>query len=338
MRAQKPVLSMPRILVSTSSFNDSGALAALRGTGFDLVMNPHGRRLTEDEVIVLLDGVVGMVAGVEPLSRRVLEAAPALKIISRCGVGTDNVDLQAARERGIDVYNTPDAPVPAVTELTVGLMLSALRRITQADRDVRDGKWRPQMGRLLGSCAVGIVGYGRIGRKVAALVKAFGSKVLAHDVRRPAAEAGVEFCSLDRLLSFADVVTLHLPSGPENLHLIGKRQLALMRDGSVLVNTSRGDLVDEEALLAALASGKPAAAALDTFEHEPYRGPLCQMPQAVLTAHMGSYAVEARAIMEQEAVSNLVDGLAAHGLIAGATAKVGQRTTAAAKRKHHARR
>ena len=310
---------MFRILVSTSSFNvrASAALAALRAAGCEIVTNPHGRRLTEDEAVALLqDDVIGMVAGTEPLTRRVLEAAPALKVISRCGIGLSNVDLQAATERGIDVYNTPDAPSAAVAELALGLMLSVLRKIAEADRNLRAGKWWPLMGGLLGQRTVGVVGYGRIGRKVGGLVRAFGARVLAHDARTLPPETGVDFCGLDALLAAADVITLHLPSGPDTLHLIGRERIAKIKEGAVLVNTARGDLVDEAALCEALAAGKLGGAGLDTFEREPYSGPLCQLPQVVLTAHMGSYAEEARSVMEEEAARNLLDGLAARGSIA----------------------
>jgi D-3-phosphoglycerate dehydrogenase len=309
---------MFRILVSTSSFNvrDNAALAALRDAGCEIVTNPHGRRLTEDEAVALLQGdVIGMVAGTEPLTRRVLEAAPALKVISRCGIGLDNVDLQAATERGIDVYNTPDAPSAAVAELALGLMLGVLRKIAEADRNIRAGKWRPLMGGLLGQRTVGVIGYGRIGRRVAGLVRAFGARVLAHDARKLPPETGVDFCGLDELLAAADVITLHLPSGPDTLHFIGRARIAKIKPGAVLVNTSRGDLVDEAALCEALAAGRLGGAGLDTFEREPYSGPLCQLPQVVLTAHMGSYAEEARSVMEEEAARNLLDGLTARGSI-----------------------
>lgn len=303
---------MPKIAVATSSFDvrASAALATLRSNGFEITTNPHGRRLSESEAIALLGaGVVGVIAGTEPLSRRVIGAAQDLLVISRCGIGLDNVDLQAARERGIDVYNTPEAPSQAVAELAMGLMLAALRRIAESDRALRQGAWKPLMGRLLGGCAVGVLGYGRIGRRVAALARAFGARVLACDLREPDCEPGIEFCALDALLGSADVLTLHVASGPGTRHLINRGRLALMKPGAILINTARGDLVDEQALLEALESGRLSAAALDGFETEPYSGPLCKLPQVVLTAHMGSYAREARAVMEHEAAQNLLRGL-----------------------------
>lgn len=310
---------MPKIVVATSSFDvqASAALATLRSSGFEIMTNPHGRRLSELEAVALLgDGVVGVIAGTEPLSRRVIGAAQDLRVISRCGIGLDNVDLQAARERGIDVYNTPDAPSQAVAELAIGLALAALRRIAEVDRAVRQGTWKPLMGRLLGGCAVGVLGYGRIGRKVAMLARGFGARVLAYDLREQDSEPGIEFCALDALLGSADILTLHLSSGPGTRHLINRERLAQMKPGAILVNTARGDLVDEQALVEALQCGRLSAAALDSFESEPYSGPLCKLPQVVLTAHMGSYAQESRAVMEEEAAQNLLKGLRARKAIA----------------------
>ncbi len=309
---------MPRILVSTSSFNvpPNGALEALYKAGCEVVLNPHGRRLTEAESIAILrEGVVGMVAGTEPLTRAVLTEAPDLKVISRCGIGLDNVDLAAASALGIDVLNTPDAPSAAVAELTLGLMLSALRRIAESDRALRAGQWRPLMGRLLAHRTVGVLGYGRVGRKVAALTAAFGARVLAYDVVPIESKAGIESAMLDELLAASDIVTLHLPASTESRHLINERTLGQMKTGSILVNASRGSLVDEAALFQALSSGRLASAALDTYEREPYSGPLSGLPQVVLTAHMGSAAEEARAHMEEEAVRNLLDALGRHGLL-----------------------
>jgi D-3-phosphoglycerate dehydrogenase len=310
---------MPKIVISTSSFNvaASSALASLAAAGCEIVTNPHQRRLTEAEAIDLLrdEAVVGMIAGTEPLSRAVLEKAGALKVISRCGIGMDNVDLGTAKALGIDVLNTPDAPTDSVAELTLGLILTALRRIGEADRSIRAGQWRPLMGGLLRDRVLGIVGYGRVGRKVATLADAFGARVLACDVREFEPGPRVERTGLDQLLGTSDIVTLHMPSTPQKQAVITKESLAHMKPGAILVNTSRGDLVDEQALAQALTSGRLAAAALDTFAQEPYTGPLAGLPQVTLTAHMGSYAEEARATMEEEAARNLLRALAARGLV-----------------------
>lgn len=309
---------MKKILITTSSFDtrNNPALDRLHDAGFEIVLNPHKRRLTEDEAEQLLDEkVVGMIAGVEPLTRRVLESAKSLKVVARAGIGLDSVDLVAADELDIAVSNTPQAPVAAVAELTVGLILDLLRQISAADRDLRAGIWKPHMGNLLGAQTVGLIGFGRIGRAVMDLLKPFGCDLL---VCEPfyAGDSTVQVVPLDHLLAHSDVVSLHVPYSDSTRHMINAERISHMKPGALLVNASRGGLVDEAALADALASGHIAGAALDTYEEEPYRGPLTEMPQVVLTAHMGSYAKEGRARMEREAAENLVKGLLAAGLIA----------------------
>ncbi len=314
---------MQKVLITTSSFNVAAAesLARLSQAGYEIVTNPHGRKLTEGEVAALLgDDVVGMVAGTEPLTRRVLAGARGLKVVARCGIGLDSVDLAAARELGIEVTNTPDAPSAAVAELTLGLILDQLRRISQADRQIRAGQWKPLMGGLLAARTVGIVGYGRIGRRVARLAQAFGARVLATDAAGVEPDGIAAPSELEPLLAAADIVTLHMPAQKGAGHFLGAERIGLMKPGAVLVNTARGDLVDEEALAQAIRDGRLGGAALDTYEKEPYAGPLAELQQVVLTAHMGSYAEESRGIMEREAAGNLFKGLAARGLVAGRAA------------------
>ena len=171
------------------------------------------------------------------------------------------------------------------------------------------------MGRLLSAQVAGVVGYGRIGRKVATLFSAFGCRVLACDPIATAAAPGVTLCGLDELLAQSDVVSLHLPIGPGSAKLINAERIALMKKGAVLVNVSRGGLVDEAARHQALVAGRLGGAALDVFEKEPYAGPLAALDQVVLTAHMGSAAEESRAVMEREAAANLVRALSAKGLM-----------------------
>lgn len=308
------------ILITTSSFGVEGnaALAAIAAAGLKIKLNPFGRRLNEAEAGELLaaPGLVGMIAGVEPLTRKVLGSAKGLQVISRCGIGMDSVDLAAAEEFGMLVRNTPEAPAMAVAELTLGLMLDMLRRIAQADRKIRAHNWKQVMGNLLAAQTVGIVGYGGIGRRVARLTSAFGARVLACDSRAVNAETGVEICSFDTLIADSNIVSLHLPYTPENHHLINADTLARMKPGAMLINAARGGLVDETALAAALKDGHLAGAALDCFENEPYDGEMAQLEQVVLTAHMGSYARESRQLMELEAADNLLGGLQSIGVIA----------------------
>lgn len=308
-------MSAPKVLVTTSSFGaaDPAPREALRDAGFDVHENPFKRKLTEAEVLSLLRShkPIGLIAGLEPLTAGVLEgSASHLKAISRCGMGLDNVDLSAAERLGIKVFNTPDAPSQAVAELAVALMLSVLRRVAEADRNLRRGDWKSLQGRLLGARTVGVVGLGRIGRRVAALVGGFGAKVLGADQRSDLGPTpGVERVPFDKLIAESDIVTLHVPLTEETRRLIADRSLASMRPGAVLINTSRGGLIDEGALVEALKSGRLSGAGIDAFEREPYDGPLKGCPTAVLTCHMGSAAAECRARMESEAAENLIRAL-----------------------------
>jgi len=307
-----------KILISTSSFDisASASLKRIAEKGFEIIQNPYGRRLTEAEVGDLLKrGMMGMIAGVEPLTRSVLMGAEDLRVISRCGIGMDSVDVIAAKEKNIWVANTPNAPGKAVAELTLGLMLDLLRHISEADRGIRANRWRQLMGKLMSEQTVGIIGYGRIGKQVAQLLKAFGTHVLIYDKYATPADPDVEFCSIDYLIAQADVVTLHVPYVPDTHYLLNEQQLNGMKKGALVINVSRGGLIDEEALLAALASGHLAGAALDCFEDEPYQGALAKLDQVILTAHMGSYAKEARVLMEQEAADNLLQGLLEQGCL-----------------------
>ncbi|NMF59273.1 phosphoglycerate dehydrogenase [Pseudanabaena yagii] len=307
-----------KLLISTSSFDlqNNQILQNLQQQGFEIVLNPYGRKLKESELLEFLnDDVVGMIAGVEPITRNVLSSAKSLKIISRCGIGTDSVDLVAAEEMGIPVHITPTAPVIAVAELAVSLILATLRRISEADRQLREGTWKPLMGRLLASQVVGLLGYGRVGNRVGQLLKTFGAKRIAYDIAGNSLFADtVCIQSLDEFLAMSTVVTIHIPYSKENDHLVDRDFINKMQAGSILINTSRGGIVDEEALYDALVSGHLAGAALDVFEEEPYSGKLASLPQVILTPHMGSYAKEARTQMEEEAAQNLFDSLVNLGL------------------------
>ncbi len=310
---------MPKLLISTSSFDldNNQVLQNLQKQGFEIILNPYGRKLKETEVMELLsDDVVGIIAGVEPLTKTVISSAKSLKVISRCGVGTDSVDLETAAAMEIPVHITPSAPVIAVAELTVSLTLSTLRRTFEASRNLREGSWKPLMGKLLASQVVGIIGYGRVGKRVGTLLGAFGARTLAYDVVSGDSLFADTIClqSLDEVINQANIITLHIPYNVDNHHLVDRNFINKMNPGSILVNTSRGGIIDEEALYDALVSGHLAGAALDVFEEEPYSGKLLTLPQVVLTPHMGSYAKEARTQMEQEAAQNLFDSLVTLGL------------------------
>ena len=308
---------MSKVLITTSSFSlgNFAQAKSLHDAGISIEVNPHGRRLSEDEVAELVaTDVIAILAGLEPLTDRVLSKAKSLRVIARCGTGLDSVDLLAASRLGIDVFNTPDAPTQAVAELTIAHMLNSLRHISTTDSNMRSGKWTPTMGSLLATKTVGLIGVGRIGSAVAKLAQAFGARVIGFD---PVVSShnSVELLSLDEVLNQSDIVSLHVPINDQTHHIVNASAISRMKPGSIVVNVSRGGLIDESALHDALKSQHLSGAALDCFEDEPYSGPLLQLPGVHVTAHMGSYARETRDLMEVEASTNLVNGLRKRGLI-----------------------
>jgi len=303
-----------KVLTSPSSFGQVGSepFDILVSNGFEYINNPFGRKLTEDEVIELAGDCVGIVAGVEPLTARVMDALPNLKIISRVGIGMDSVDIDYAKQKGIVVLNTPDAPTRSVAELTLAMTLSLLRKIPQADAALKNKQWKKQTGNLLFEKTVGVVGLGRIGRLVAQFFRALGNPVIGFDLYADEAwckQTGVEVYSFDEVLQKADIVTLHIPGNKDKTPVIGERELGLMKQGAFLINIARGEVMDENALYNALKAKKLTGAALDVYSQEPYSGPLCELDNIVLTPHIGSYAEEGKLQMEIEAVKNLINAL-----------------------------
>ncbi len=310
------MISSKTVIATTSSFGaESPEIPSVFSEhGLSLITNPTGRKLSERELqdLLQLHKPVGLLAGTEPVTCAVLEqSAQYLRVISRVGVGWDNVDREAAGKLGILVYRTSGVLTDAVAELTIGLVLLALRSVSSADRKLRSGVWQKQMGSLLLGKTVGVVGFGQIGQRVGKLADAFGAKVIFHDLQLfdfPWARA----VSLGELLCESDIVTLHA-SGQNRV--LGQAELRSLKKGSIVLNTARGGLVDENALHDCLLNGRVRFACLDVFENEPYNGPLCSLENVVLTPHIGSYAREARVLMEQTAVENLLDGLRKAGVL-----------------------
>ncbi len=295
----------------------SAARAALDG----VTLRVHrGRqpipRRTLLEGVRAADGLLCMLT--ERIDADLLARAPRLRAVANCAVGFDNIDLAAAAARGIVVTNTPDVLTETSADLAWALLLAAARRIAEGDRLVRAGRWKawsPDL--LLGTdvhgATLGIVGLGRIGAAVARRATGFGMRVLYWQRHRaPDAPAGARFTSsLERLLASADLVSLHVPLAPTTHHMIGRRELRLMKRGAILVNTSRGAVVDERALVDALASGQVGAAGLDVYEHEPHvPAALRALPNVVLTPHIGSATTATRTRMAALAAQNLAAALA----------------------------
>lgn len=295
-----------KILLAPSIFGtpDKTPLNKLIAKGYDIVQNPHQRRLSKDELLKLLPGVSGIIAGLEPLDREVLRQSK-LRVISRCGSGLSNVDINAAKEFKIHVCSTPFGPVESVAELTVGAMIGLARNMFVMNADMHQGKWNKSLGIELQGKTVAIIGFGRIGQRVAELLKPFDLKIVAVD-QHAFTHSEVKQLSIEEALKSSDIISLHC-SGDEQV--IGDKEFSIMKQGAYLINAARGGVVNETALVSALEKNIIAGAWLDCFATEPYSGPLAKFPQAVLTPHIGSYTAECRSRMEMEAVNNLIEAM-----------------------------
>lgn len=300
-----------RVVIGASTFGvkDPAPFKLLEDAGIEYVPNPYGRPLTEAETIDFLVGADGLIAGQEPLNRRVLQsAAPTLKALARVGIGMDNVDQSAARELGIKVSNTPDPPTQAVAEMTMAAMLALLRGLPTYNAALHAGKWIKTIRIGLSGATLLLVGYGRIGRRVGELARLFGAQLLVCDpyVTADALKNGERLVGLHEGLAAADIVSLHA-AGADTI--LDRAAFDAMRPGAILLNSARGKLIDEAALIGALKSGKVASAWLDTFWSEPYKGELLAFEQVLLSPHAATHTARCRLGMETEAVRNLLRDL-----------------------------
>ena len=303
---------MPKALITTVPFADRNRLPLeqLESAGIEYRINPLGRRLTEPELAEMAADADVLIAGTEPITERVMERAPRLKLVSRVGIGLDNVDLLAAERRGIQVCYTPDAPAPAVAELTVALMLSLLRSVHVANLQMHNGTWRRHFGRRIAEVTVGVIGAGRIGARVLRRIPAFGTpRVLVNDTNpnlKMDPHLKLEWVGKDEIYRDADLITVHVPLTVHTRNMIRREQLLQMKPDALLINCSRGGIVNEHDLAEVMRAGHLGGAAIDVFEHEPYSGELTGIERCLLTAHMGSMSVDCRVRMEIEATEEAV--------------------------------
>jgi D-3-phosphoglycerate dehydrogenase len=286
-----------KILVTPTSYGsqDTVLKTDLEAKVGEVVYNTTGKPLSSQDLQDLLPGIDGMIAGLDELDAAALAVADSLKVIARYGVGYNNVDLEAASEMGITVTNTPGANAVAVAELTVALILDLLRPIVPAVLKTKAGEWPRYKGLSLAGKTVGLLGLGAIGKETAKRLSGFECKLLAYDLypdEKFAAEYDVQLTLMDEILSSADLISLHLPGTPDTKNIVNDDFLGSMKDGAFLVNTARGDLIDEAALLSALQSGKLRGAALDVYSQEPPApdNPLLALEQVLATPHMGAHA------------------------------------------------
>ncbi len=298
-----------RVLVTPTSFgvSDPALRARLEDEVGEVDYNAGGKPLSAGELRERIAGVDGFIAGLDEIDRSVIEAADRLKVIARYGVGFDNIDLGAAREKGIVVTNAPGANAASVAELAVGLMIALMRNIPQAVDATKAGGWPRLKGISLEGAYVGLVGFGAIGQETARRLAGFGCPIMAYDPvidEAAAAALGVEVASYDDLIREADILSLHAPLTLETHHMVDADLLSRMKPGSFLVNTARGGLIDEAAVLAALESGRLGGVALDVFAQQPPDpdNPLLAHPRVIATPHMGSHSNSAANAMGRAAL------------------------------------
>ena len=289
---------MSKILVTATNYSIQcmKAKELLQQHGYEIIENTFGRPLTFTEIKDVIQDIDGVIAGVDTWDENVFKIAPKLKIISRFGVGVDNIDLVKAKQYGITVTNARGS-TNAVAELTIGLMLSVLRNIPRLDSSTRKGCWERFVGCELSTQKVGLIGFGNIAQSVARKLKSFDVEIYAYDKypdENKAKELDVKLVAFEQVLSECDIVSLHLPSFKETYHIIDEKVLNVMKDGAYLINTARGAIVDEKALYNALKSSKLTAAGLDVYEKEPVdmQNPLLQLKNVVLTPHTAAETSE----------------------------------------------
>ena len=303
-----------KALVTPRSFAGTGTepLDILREAGLEVVLNRRGRVLTEDELIADIAGCEGLIIGIDPMTRRTFEHAPALRAVAKYGVGTDNIDLEAAQQRNIPVSVTRGANAPAVADYAFALMLAAARKVVAIDAACRKGDWGKRISSDVHGKTLGIVGLGAIGKEMAQRARGFGMAILAADVdwdEKTAATHGVVRSDVREICARADFISLHTPLTDETRYLIGSNEIALMKPNAIVINTARGGLVDEAALYEALRDRRIAAAGLDVFETEPPDESWYALDNVVLGSHCAAATEGAARAMGMQAARNLVRDL-----------------------------
>lgn len=304
-----------KILITPRSFGKTSNLPfkILEKYNYQIIKNQHGRQYTEDELMDIVENIDGIIVGLDPLSHKVLKRAKNLKVITKYGVGLDNIDLEAARELGIQVTFTPGANNESVADFAFSLLFSLSRSIRNLDEIVRHNRWEKIIGIEVYGKTMGIVGTGAIGKGVAKRAVGFDMEVLAYDIspdQEFAGTLGMKYVDKKTLLEKSDFISLHVPLTKEMYHFIGKEEFDAMKDSAILINTSRGGIVNEDALYDALKNKKIAGAALDVFEKEPPTNhKLLELENVLLSPHCGASTIDATDRMGIMAVEGLVSVL-----------------------------
>ncbi|EHT7405582.1 phosphoglycerate dehydrogenase [Campylobacter coli] len=300
-----------KVFVSTHPFGETSKipLELLDKNGFEVRINNRGRKITSKELSKDIGEAEVLIAGTEKITEDVLRNAPNLKLISRVGIGLDGIDFELCRKYNIKVVYTPDAPTMAVAELCVGLILDLSRKISFTDANLKQGIWNRHMGMLLYGKTIGIIGMGRIGKSLIKLLSSFNVSFKVCDPNPDFAFLkiyNVELTNKTKLLKESDVVSLNLPLKKDTMNFLMLDDLKNMKKSSILINTARGGIINEDDLYIALKENLIAGAAVDVFEEEPYKGKLRELNNVVLTCHMGASTIESRTDMETQAVEEVI--------------------------------
>lgn len=304
-----------RILITPRSFGKTSNVPfeMLEKYGYEIIKNDTGKSYTEDELLKVIEDVDGLIVGLDPVTRKVLEKGKKLKAVSKYGVGVDNIDLEAAKELGIKVTYTPGANNESVADFAFALMLASSRKVNELDEIVRSNKWEKKIGIEVYGKTIGIVGTGAIGKGVARRASGFNMEILAYDLYADEAFAnqiGMKYVDKKTLLEKSDFITLHVPLTDEMYHFIDSEELSMMKKSAILINTSRGGIVNEDALYDALKENKIAGAAFDVYEKEPpTNSKLLELKNILLAPHCGASTVDATNRMGVMAVQGLVSVL-----------------------------
>ncbi|MBW8039155.1 MAG: hypothetical protein FVQ85_04055 [Planctomycetes bacterium] len=300
-----------RVFVSTQPFGsiNSEPLDILARYNAEVELNPYGRKMEPEEFKKHIADKDILIAGTDRVDKAVLDRAPGLKLIARVGIGIDNIDFAEVKKRGIILTYTPNAVSQAVAELTVANMLNAARMIPQIYLAMKKRHWNRQIGFEISGKAIGLIGFGRVGQRVAKMLQGFSCRILVNDIA-PDQETGsrynVVWATKEEIYSQADIISLHVPHTPLTYNMIDTTEIEMMKPHVCIINTSRGGIINEDALYHALKTGKIGTAAIDVYENEPYTGQLCELDNIILTAHSGSCSKEARYLMELGAAQEVV--------------------------------
>lgn len=304
-----------KILITPRSFASISdkAIKMLTARGYEIQRNNTDRPYQKEEMLNLIRDIDGIIIGIDELSTEIIERADKLKVISKYGTGLDNIDINIATKKKIIVTNTPQANVEAVADLVFGLILSLARRVPEADQKTKSGKWEKIIGKSVWEKTLGIIGLGKIGRQVVKRAQGFKMNILVYDLIKDekfAQNYSIKYVNLEELLQKSDYITIHIPLNDTTRGMISYKELGKIKKEAFLINTSRGGIVDEQALYKALRNNQLKGAALDVYSNEPpVESPLKELDNVIMTPHIGAYTEEAIENMGIQAAQNLIDVL-----------------------------